>query len=118
MEDTLDFGHEEIAFGKEGADLQFIGCRPAPQDAAGEIDGGEGQVCQQRRIDVDLPSPGLHFGYASDDEVADLGRVPGTEGGDGEEFVGAEEGAGYGGGDCGRSIAGVKGAVASCEKDY
>lgn len=57
-------------------------------------------MCEQWGGEVDFPALRLHFDDAADDEVADLGRVARTEGADGEEFVGFEEGAGDGGEDC------------------
>jgi hypothetical protein len=35
----------------------------------------------------------LHFYYAADDEVTDFGDIAGSEGEDGEQFVGFEDGA-------------------------
>ena len=54
---------------------------------------------EERGREIDFPSACLDFDDAPDDEVADLGGVARAEGGYGEEFVGAGEGAGEGGDD-------------------
>ena len=64
-------------------------------------------MSEQRGGEIDFPAFGLDFDDAADDEVADFGGVAGAEGGDGEEFVGFEEGAGDGGEDCGGGGGGV-----------
>ena len=101
LEYTLHLGDEEVALGEKRADLQLVGGGAPAEDAAGQIDGAEGEVCEERGREVDFPPLGLHFDDAPDDQVADFGRVACAEGRDGEEFVGAEDGAGDGGVDGG-----------------
>ena len=71
-------------------------------------------MCEKRRRDVDFPAILLDLDDATDDEVADLGRIAGAEGKDGEELVGfedcASEGRGYG-----RMDGGVVSAMAAAE---
>jgi len=110
--DALHLRDEQIALGEEGADVEFVDGGAFAQDAAGEVDGGEGEGGEEGRRYVDAPAPGLHFCYAADDEIADFGGVARAEGQDGEEFVGFVDGAGDGGEDCG-GLGGGVGAVAS-----
>lgn len=56
---------------------------------------------EERGADVDFPTARFDVDDAAEDEVADLGRVARAERLDGEELVGAEEGAGQGGEDGG-----------------
>lgn len=85
--ELLDLGDEQLALGEEGADLQLVRLGAPPLDAAGQVDGGEGQLREQGGADVDAPPPRLHLGDAADDEVADLGRVARAQGAHGEELV-------------------------------
>lgn len=66
---------------------------------------------EKRGSEIDFPAPGLDVRDAADDEVADFGGVPRAQGRDGEEFVGAGEGAGEGGEDGGVVIGGGGGGV-------
>ena len=50
-------------------------------------------MCEKRGRDVDFPAILLDLDDATDDEVADLGRIAGAERKDGEELVGFEDGA-------------------------
>jgi len=71
-EELLHFCDEEIAFGEEGAHLEFVvGCA-ATEDAAGEVDGGEVQDRILFGGDVYFPAFGAYFCDSADDEVADL----------------------------------------------
>lgn len=97
----LDLGDDEIPLGEEAPDLQLVRLGALAQDAAGEVDGGDGEDGELRGRDVDAPAAGLDLGDAADDEVADLRVVAGAEGPDAEELVGAGEGAREGGGDGG-----------------
>lgn len=58
----------------------------------------------------------MHFDDAADDEVADFGDVARAQGGDGEELVGAGEGAGEGGADRVRGWGGEVRAVAAVKR--
>ena len=57
-------------------------------------------MCEKRGRDIDFPAILLDLDNTADDEVADLRRIAGAEGKDGEELVGfedcASEGRGYG----------------------
>ena len=74
-------------------------------------------MCEKRGRDVDFPAILLDLDDAADDEVADLGRIAGAEGKDGEEFVGFEDGAGEGRG-YGRMEGGVISAMAAARVGY
>ena len=52
----LDLGHDEVALGEEGADLQLVRVGALAQDAAGKIDGADLQGCVLAGADVDAPS--------------------------------------------------------------
>ena len=52
---------------------------------------------EQRRSNVDFPPLGLDFDDSAYDKVADFGGVACAERADREKFVGALNGAGYGG---------------------
>jgi hypothetical protein len=71
-------------------------------------------LCEKRGRDVDFPAILLDLDDAADDEVANLGRVAGAEGKDGEELVSfkdrASEGRGYG-----RMQGGIVSAMAAAE---
>ena len=99
------------------AHLQLVGRRAPAQHAAGQVDRGQGQLREERRGDVNFPPVFLHFDDAADDQVADLGRVAGAQGQDGEELVGAQDGAGEGRG-YGGVEGGVVGAVAAVEESF
>jgi hypothetical protein len=72
-------------------------------------------LCEKRGRDIDFPAILLDLDDAADDEVADLGRIAGAEGNDGEELVGfedcASEGRGYG-----RMDGGVVSAMPTAER--
>lgn len=87
-EEALHLGDHEVALDEEGADVEFVDGGAFAQDAAGQVDGGEGEGGEEGRGEGDAPAPGLHFGDAADDEVADFGGVARAERVDGEEFVG------------------------------
>jgi hypothetical protein len=53
-------------------------------------------LCEKRGRDVDFPAVLLDLDDAADDEVADLRRIAGAKGKDGEELVGFEDGASEG----------------------
>ena len=97
----LHLRDNELPLAEEIPNGKFIGAGPLAENAAGEIDGREGQLGEQGGAEVDFPASGLDAHDAAEDEVAYFGRVAGAEGGDGEELISAEEGAGEGGEDCG-----------------
>ena len=68
---------------------------------------------QKGRAEVNFPSSGFDRHDSPQDQVADFGTVPCAEGVDAEEFVGADEGAGYGGVDLGGRGMRCVGAVAT-----
>lgn len=74
-------------------------------------------MCEKRGRDVDFPAILLDLDDAADDEVADLGRIAGAEGKDGEELVGFEDGTSEGRG-YGRMEGGVVCAVAAARVSY
>lgn len=111
LENTLHLRDEQIALCEKRPDGQLVRARALPQDAAGQIDSGEGKVREERGGEIDFPALGLDFDDAADDEVADFGGVARAQGADGEELVGFLEGACYGGEDGGGG--GGVGAVAA-----
>ena len=72
---------------------------------------------EQGGAEIDFPALGLDFEDAADDEVADFGCITRAEGEDGEKFVGFEEGAGDGGGDCLWGVEREVGAVPTVGRD-
>lgn len=112
LEQRLHLRDQQVALGEESADLQLVRAGAFAQDAAGQVDGGQGEVGQESGGDVDFPPLRLHFHDPAHDQVADFRRVPCPEGPDGEELVGFLNGA-RDGGDDGRGCGEDVGAVAS-----
>lgn len=98
----LHLGDDQVPLGEEAPNLQLVDLGALAQDAAGQVDGRDGEDGELGGGDVDAPALGLDLGDAADDEVADLGVVARAEGAHREELVCAREGAGEGGCDgCG-----------------
>lgn len=95
--ELLDLGDDEIPLGEEAADLQLVRLCALAQDAAGKVDGGDGEDGELRGGDVDAPALGLDLGDAANYQVANLRVVAGAERADGEELVCPGEGACEGG---------------------
>ena len=114
---ALHLRDQQIPFAKERPDGQFVRTGALAQYAAGKVDGGEGQVSEERSGEVDFPAFGLDLDDAADDEIANLRRVARAEGPYGEEFVGFDEGAGDRGKDLGSARMGVGSVTAGNEVD-
>lgn len=108
----LHFRNNQVSLREETSDLQLVCFGTLPEDAAGEVDGGDLEDGELGGGNVDAPTLGLDFDDATDDEVTNLGCIAGAEGPNGEEFVGFRKGASEGGGDGGGSRRNI-GAVAT-----
>jgi hypothetical protein len=75
----LHFGDEEVAFGEEGADVEFVDGGAAAEDAAGQVDAAEWEVGEHGRGNVDAPLLRLYAHDAPDYEIADLWLVSRTQ---------------------------------------
>ena len=97
--DTLHLRHQQISLREERPDVKLIHRSPFPQYPTRQVNARKRQRSHKRRSDIDTPALRLDLDDAANDEVADFGGVPCTDGGDGEEFVGFLDGAGDGGAD-------------------
>lgn len=81
--ELLHLCDDEVAFSEETADLELVCLCALAENAAGEVDGGDGEDGELGGGYVDAPALGLDFDDAADDQVTDFGRVAGAQGADG-----------------------------------